>query len=328
MKGQERFQYYLNQLARLFTEAEKDKSPAFYLYSHDARTTCFMLEGLARICRFIYNEKKFSKILNSFKQLEDAIGAIDFYDNLSKEFKANARTPITVTVYYKTKMQEKVAQLNKLLIKENWILSDKNKLEKINKKLSQISWMSDKQEIKGVKNFYIDSIEDIAVLALESQKGFTELEEEVHELRRKLRWLSIYPRALQGAIQLSDGGVADESVKMYLTPEIVNSPYNQMPARGDNQTILYLDKNNFLALSWVIAALGKLKDEGLKIEALCEALEQTEEKGREWSMHVAAEMLEIHPNETTSILEKATGISRRYFRGKRLEQLVQNVESV
>ncbi|MCP9750032.1 hypothetical protein [Ferruginibacter sp. HRS2-29] len=326
--GYSRFDFYLIQLEELLAKASKEKDPGAYLYANDARTVMFMLEGLAKLYEGIHNPKKFHKIREQAKQLEDALGAIDYYDAFAKEFINNASIPVTITAYFKTQAAEKTALFNKILIEEGWLGKDADRIRKIRKKLSEAAWLKEKQEVKGIENFYHESIESIKVMVLESEKGFTELEEEVHELRRELRWLSIYPKALQGVIQLTDSKTVDARIDRYLTPEIVNSPFNKMPEPGDNTVFLLLEKNNFLALSWMISALGKLKDSGLKFYALTEALEQTESMENATALRIAGELLGSGEHTIDRILLQASDICKDYFEGKFLDYIVHGIKNV
>jgi hypothetical protein len=325
--GQSRFEYYLLQTEELLKKASKEKDAGAYLYANDGRTVMFMLEGLAKLYEGIHNPKKFHKIREQAKLLEDAMGAIDYYDSFAKEFMSNASIPVTITAYFKTKAIEKTALLNTILVEEKWIGKNAGRIEKIRNKLSECEWQKEKQEVKGIADFYADSIEKIKVLALESEKGFTELEEEVHEMRRELRWLSIYPKALQGVVQLTDSRITDPHVDRYLTPEIINSPFNKMPDAGNNTIFLLLEKNNFLALSWMISALGKLKDTGLRFYALSEALQHTESMEAATADRIAGELLGSGEHTIDKILLQASEICKGYFEGKFLDQLVDGTRS-
>ena len=50
--------------------------------------------------------------------------------------------------------------------------------------------------------------------------------------------------------------------------------------QADQKYFLLLDKNRFYALSWLIAELGNLKDSGLKVEVIKEALLHTHKNQR------------------------------------------------
>src|SRR6186713_3659761 len=92
-----RFEQHLNKLQELLIKSSKQKNPALWLYQNDARTPLFMLEGLAKLYAGIHNEKKFKKLKEQFKLLEDGFGAIDYYDSFAKEFAGNAAIPAAIT---------------------------------------------------------------------------------------------------------------------------------------------------------------------------------------------------------------------------------------
>ena len=67
----------------------------------------------------------------------------------------------------------------------------------------------------------------------------------MHELRRKLRWLSIYPHAFCGAIQFAVAKSTAPHLKKYMTTEIIKSPFNTFPQVGDNKNIVQLNRAIF-----------------------------------------------------------------------------------
>lgn len=323
--GRERFEFYLVKLEALFAQAIADKNPALWLYNNNARTPLFMLEGLAKLYAGIHNKKKFLKIKEHFKLLEDTLGAIDYYDGFAKEFAQNTGIPATITNYLQAQAREKTETLNQILIDKKWLGEKANRVKKIRKKLDKVDWLKPEEEVQGVENFYKEAIEEIKVLVLASNKGFTQIETEVHKLRRELRWLSIYPQALQGAIQLTDSHLNDDTIQGYLTPEIVNSSFNKMPDAGVNTVFLLLEKNYFLALSWMIAALGKLKDNGLRIVVTTEALQQggalTENDAQTHAYGVLGE----EPTTLQKILDDATAITKKYVADQALDKLIHGI---
>ena len=98
--------------------------------------------------------------------------------------------------------------------------------------------MRPKQEVDAIAAFYGESIYSINEFVTKTKYHFDNVEEDVHELRRKLRWLSIYPQALQGFIQYSKDKKTELHLKKYLTKQIVNSPYNKLPIAGENTIFL------------------------------------------------------------------------------------------
>lgn len=312
INGPARFTLYLQQLEKLLLESGKQPNAALYLYQNGARTPLFMLEGLAKLYSGLHNKKKFGKLEEHFKLFEDGLGAIDYFDGFGKQFAADKNVPTKYATFAQSNAQEKAASLNQLLIEKNWIGKKADRISKIQKKLRNANWLEDKAEMKAIEAYYQKSIKNISEFAKTYESGFTELETQVHELRRKLRWLSIYPQALQGSIQLTTTSSKDKNIKKYLTPEIVNSPFNKMPAVGANRYVLTLNRDYFLALSWMISELGKLKDEGLRLFVLKEA-------GASSKADTANEAV---------ILSKASNITHAYFAEQNLDKMFVGVNKI
>ncbi|HQW83688.1 MAG TPA: hypothetical protein PK987_04475 [Ferruginibacter sp.] len=324
--GLSRFDHFLNQLETLLAKAAKQKNPALWLYQNNARTPLFMLEGLAKMYSGIHNKKKFEKIKTHFKLLEDTIGAIDYYDAFAKEFAANKKISKTITTYLQAQSREKIQSLNEILIEKKWLGDDNNRIRKTRKKLSKANWQDEKEEIKSIQAFYIKAINKILEFINEKKFRFTDVENDVHEFRRKLRWLSIYPQALLGCIQLSKSKKATPKfLSKYLTKEITGSRYNIMPDAGTQNFFLLFDKNRFYALSWMIAELGNLKDNGLRAEVIKEALLQTSEKDEKTALTKAYKI--AGPTQITiqQVLDRAEDLCKTYFKEKNLESVINGI---
>jgi hypothetical protein len=310
--GPPRFEIYLGQLDVIFAEAGGQADPAMWLYRNNARTPLFMLEGLARLYSMIHNRKRFRRLEMYFKLVEDALGAIDYYDGFAKEFAVDKTAPAGAAEAVEAKALEKAALLNGLLKKNGWTGKNANRIAKIRGRLHGADWLRDKAEVEAIESVYEATIRKINAFAGKYEAGFTELETQVHELRRKLRWLSIYPQALQGCIQLEPDSSKNKGLAKYLTQEIVNSPFNKMPEAGDNRYLLMFSKEHFLALSWMIAELGTLKDQGLRQVVLNEiGIKSKNDR-----------------TEKAAILANASKITRSYFTGKFLDRMIKGVSAV
>ncbi|MEO7309619.1 MAG: hypothetical protein ABIX01_04420 [Chitinophagaceae bacterium] len=270
--GLQRFNFYLQQLQPLLDKASASDNPAKLLYEQGARTPIFMLEALARMYEKIHNKKIFGKQKVHFKLLEDMLGEVDYYDCFQKELKTVKKIPAAVKTYLQEKTEEKIAALNAVLAAEGWIRNDDKRMMKIASKLKKADWLDEAEDAAAIKKQYGKIIEGIIESIATNKINFDNVEDDVHELRRQLRWLSIYPQCFQGLFQLKAGGKPTAAQRKYLTKEITGSAFNKMPAKGKLQNTILLNANNFYALSWMIADLGKLKDSGLQIEVLTEAL--------------------------------------------------------
>ena len=320
--GMSRFDHFLGQLQDLLTQSSRQKNPALWLYRNNARTSLFMLEGLAKLYAGIHNKNRFTKLDQQFKLLEDILGTIDYYDVFAREFAANKKIPATVTGYMQAQTREKIQHLNEVLTEKKWLGTANDRVKKIRKKLAGADWLNEKEEIKAIAGFYKKSISTITDFVSRSDFHFTNVESDVHELRRKLRWLSIYPQALRGSIQLSVSKSQPKYLKKYLVKEVTSSPFNKMPDAGDNRPILLLEKNHFYALSWMIAELGKIKDNGLSIIAIKESLMQTGSLTESRAIQQAYQLRVNQQPHLNVLLNKAAAITKTYFDEHNLERLV------
>jgi hypothetical protein len=184
------------------------------------------------------------------------------------------------------------------------------------------------EEIEALLEFYNASINNITGFIAETNFHFDNVEEDVHELRRKLRWLSIYPQALQGAVQYSTDTETLAHLRKYLTKEIINSPYNKFPAAGNNTSFLMLHKSYFLALSWMISQLGSLKDEGLLLTGLCEAIKQSTGFNEEESLTQTYTLLGRKQRKMQEILDSAEAITKTFFKEDNLHHLIASIATV
>ncbi|MEJ7586570.1 MAG: hypothetical protein WKI04_03300 [Ferruginibacter sp.] len=320
--GLPRFNYFLGQVQPILTTAGKQKNPALWLYRNDARTPLFMLEGLAKIYAELHNKKLFTKVKEHFKLLEDALGGIEFYDSMAKDFVTNKKIPALVITYLQAQSREKIQSLNEILAENNWLSYEDNRIVKIQKKLGKADWKSEEQEAGLMKDFYGEAVYNIVEFVQGKNFQFTNMESEVHELRRKVRWLSIYPQAVRGAIQLKETIPRPRHLAKYCLKEITTSPFNKMADANGWNYLLFLEKNYFYALSWMIAELGILKDSGLRIVALQEALEQTSSATNENALKEAYRMLGHKQPKMLELLDTAGDICKIYFKEQNLEHLV------
>jgi hypothetical protein len=310
--GSARFEYYLDRIGALMIDAGRTDNAAAHLYSNGARTPLFMLEALARLYGALHNRKKFARIEHRSKAIEDGLGAIDFYDGFGKDFAADKAIPASVKEFITVRIAEETAALDAVLEEQGWVGNDADRVAKIRKKLKKIDWLGEKKEVASIAGYYEDEIARINAFYANFADGFTDLESQVHELRRKLRWLSIFPQALQGCIQLTEVPSKLKALQKYLTPEVVSSPFNKLPDPGPLSHVLTLDRDRFYALSWMIAELGRLKDAGLRIQLLNEA-------GIRGKDDAAA---------IEDILRQASAISSAFFAERNLDTLVAGEERV
>lgn len=260
------FKQHLTNLENLLTKSSQQKSPAVWLVNNNARTQLFYLESIARLLSNFDNKKSWHKLNELFKSLEDALGAIDHFNQLTQDFKKNSKIPkkILISLHEQKKLAE--FKVNALLQKQGWISKkEKNQLNQIKAISKKINWPSDILFKKNLRHFYIKQIK---LIQKNLKNPLTDIESGIHELRRDVRWLSIYPQAFKGFLLLKPENSTSHRFDKYLTKEIINSPFNQLNQVDGITKTLLLNQPNFYAMSWLIAALGQLKDQGLKLEVL------------------------------------------------------------
>lgn len=324
--GKARFDYQLEKVNALISESKNHANPALWLFLHDLRTPMFMLESLSKMYTQLHNKNFFAELNERFKEIEDVLGAIDYYAEFLRAFYAEEKIPSSVKVYLESKTREKIVILNEILIKGGW--NSGKILKKINEGLAVAKWQEQEEEIANIEKFYHKQIRKIHEFIGETTFNFNNVEADVHELRRKLRWLSIYPQALRGAILLHETKGSAAQLKKYLTKETLSSRFNQLPESENINHHLFLEKNHFLALSWIIFELGKLKDTGLKITVLKDAFQEIYFLKDEQAMNESYLVLgEKYPKMET-LLKEASVVAKSFFEEKIIDQLVCGVDQV
>jgi hypothetical protein len=320
--GKTRFDLQIAKIENLISQAVTHGNAPLWLFLHDLRTPMFMLEGLSKLYAEINDDKIFTKLKEQFKQIEDSLGAVDYYAAFQKEFADNAAIPDTIKTYFRRKTNEKLELLGNILKEEGWL--DGKKMKSITKKLDEIKWAEEVEEGKLLIKFYAKQIKKINEFVVETGFPFTNIEEHVHEIRRRIRWLSIYPQALNGAIKFAEIYPKPKYLTKYLTPNIVNSPFNVLPVSESQSIFLTFDKNKFLALSCTISQLGELKDKGLKINALKDAFQETlMQKDSDAYTQTYAILGKKYPTLET-ILTEASDLFKTFFDENNLDFVIKS----
>jgi hypothetical protein len=262
----------------------KGKNMALKLYETNTRVAFFMLQAIARLNSKAFNDKAAEKHLAYFKKMEDALGAIDYYDVLHKQVTANKLMPPEVLAYFEKKRNKAIEKLNKFFSKTNLPDTLKQATE-------DLSFINDPIALQQLKRAYKEEVNDVIAFYEENKEGITDMEEHVHEFRRKLRWLSIYAQAYAGLFVLKSASKKQTWEKLYLSKEIVNSAFNKLPENKNYNGKILLDKVRFFALSSIIKQLGDIKDEGLTHEALAKALRKTTDIDKKAAKQKASELL-------------------------------------
>ncbi len=302
---------YSQQLNNLLQQAKSNENPAWFLYKNGARNVIFMLEGLTRLHTKTFEDKQMEKWYNRFKRLEDLFGQIDYFDAFKTQFEADKTVDASALANLSEKTNASVAELNKRLAEKFWF---EDKLSKFDAFILESDFKYNEKYATKIRKSYKNEVAEIIDFSKKLKFKFNILEEELHEMRRKLRWLSIYPQAMCGMFQFEHQATNPDWSAKYMTEKIVTSPFNKLPPVVENLPIIALNYPCFIALSYVIQEFGALKDKGLKAFLLKETLGNSEEQ--------AKKILGNQYTAETTILTTASKLLGSFFEDKVLENLV------
>lgn len=298
------FIIFSERLQVLLDKASHQKNPSLWLFQNDVRTLFFMLEGLTRLHDRAFDEKLFSKWHKRFKKMEDVFGEIDYCNWLQNEFKSNKKIERDVISGLAERQRKLLEKNDSRLLKKGWF---EGKLNEFTSRLSDYSVEYNDEYMTELKTVMQDEIEDLNIFTLKIDYSFTKFEEEVHEFRRKLRWISIYAQALNGLIQLKKSTKKAKYQTNYFTKEIIQSPFNKLPAKRKNTAVLEFDHDSFFALSWMINELGKCKDNGLRVVALADSIFETQDITYHQAKLKALQALGLKENTEELMLKDISG---------------------
>lgn len=308
--GYLRFVKQLDIIGTILDKASLAEDPVEYVYRNDLRTPFFMLEGLCRLYRDIHNGKTFKKILEQSKMVEDALGVYDFYVALERDLASDPLLPETVKTQIMRQKEAAGRYVNDILTDGDWWKGQR--LNEWNKKLRTLKWLNEEKEQEVLTDVYKAEIRKVYSFIGKTPFPFEDMEEDVHELRRKLRWLSIYCHALDGIVELKDmEAPVPEKFGKYLTEKVLASPFNRLSGSYKYERLIYINKTGFMALSWMIATMGELKDDGLTLQAVYDIAQLTDldKAGRE----AVNEFLADRDSRNAAILELATSYATHFL---------------
>lgn len=251
-------------------KGEKDSIHAYY--TAGPRNHFFKLETLCRFLQEFEEMKEMKSWYACFKEAEDQLGQYDFHLNILNETqKKESHYPEKVRTILKDALQGAKNQLGKFLDKEGWLQATPPHLLHFSEALKSTAPLPIAFFKNQLGEFIIESIKKIMKGYKNGKYDTNEIESGIHELRRKIRWISMYSQICGGMIQLSENNSGDPVPSSYLSKEILGSSFMIMEKPIVPTTPIYIQKQNFAALSWMINYLGMLKDVGLNSEAISAA---------------------------------------------------------
>jgi hypothetical protein len=279
--NKKRFLFYLERLNSVILKSieiyntNPINNPIEIIYKDNARTFLFQLEGLARIENKIgINKKICTSLLLEFKAIEDALGKYDYWYDLLEKNK-NWNISIEIEEYLKKQLFIQAGLTEQLLIKYKWInKNNENKYEynitgflNKKKKINKIKIFNEKKELKLLLNLFISEIDSIHNKLIKNKFNLNDLENGIHEFRRKLRWVGIYSSALNGKVVI-DSNTKTPVLKKYITNENKKNKFNILPVNKEIDYKLNFLPGGYYAMSELIAKIGVIKDKGLISEEI------------------------------------------------------------
>ena len=310
------FQFYCKQLEVAFKKAKTNSNPAMFLYKTKARGPLFMAESILRVSNKLFEDKEIKEWHATIKKLEDYLGEIDHYLVLSADFAKLKTINIQQLEYVSKKRDKAIDKLNEKLHKHDFYLSDLKEMGhgfKINfneKKLISKLHEEIRSEMKESCDFFD-----------QYPKAFDDMEEQVHEIRRKLRWISIYGESFQGLIVLKDPKQKYAWEKQFVTKHEIESPFNKLPVKKNLVDHIYLNKKAFYALSFVIENVGKIKDKGLALESLEKSIRKTSDKKGVDCAKLASKQLNAKYT-CDSLLKEAHTLLKTYYKKYKIHEIL------
>ncbi|PBQ32909.1 hypothetical protein CNR22_14375 [Sphingobacteriaceae bacterium] len=299
-----------HQILEFLQRSASQKNPAWFLYHHKVRSPLFMAESVTRILTEITEEKFLLKAGKKIKKLEDSLGALEDYDTLVTLFSKNKKIKKEQVAYFEKKLEKTQKKLNSKLIEKEFYQEIFQHLSSSKLNLNNKEW------VEKFKKQISKELNDGYSFFTKLKTGFTSMEEEVHEIRRNLRWISIYAQSLDGLIVLDADSKKYSWEKKFITQAEKKSPYNKLPLQKNLEAYIHFNKKAFLALSFVITKLGEIKDKGLRWENLAESLPENKN-----AMDLAAKQLNLKYNQE-DLFKEAYDLLEDYFVTHRIHELL------
>lgn len=229
------------------------------------RGPLFSIEGLARIYEDRYPDTM-SSLLKQSKALEDRLGKhIDMVEHVAyaKEIGVDAATIRHLqklvredrkeTEHYHDLEEEKMTLVDFLLYND-WIESYDPRLAKWENKVAKTDWDGPKKD----RDYILQKLFDVTQELRRDEWNMGDIQDGIHDFRRRVRWLSIYVQSLADLLVLDypELPLFDE----ILTSDIATSKYGALPP-GDKLAFPILFPHAlYLELTKAIQELGYAKD--------------------------------------------------------------------
>lgn len=232
-----------------FDEMSKADQAAVFLKS-GLRASAFKLQALGRLYQQIDHKelREFAMSLrDSTKELEDLLGEFD----------------LRQTVGNKTEVEQAARAFLKSMTNGRWIAENSpgEIFEEWRDSIKAIDWPTDQEDRKFVITEIAEQVNRLR--KTEYDMGF--LEQGMHELRRELRWFSLYVISTDGQIQKSNNGQFACPIKEQAFLEFADPKYSQLKSDPQFPQVCRISACVYDEIVGAVGAFGDLKDQAEKI---------------------------------------------------------------
>jgi hypothetical protein len=300
--AKERLMVYTRELQEILLSAARKREKGQFFYANKGRDILFRLEALTRLYRTIQDKKFFDGWYKEFKALEDTLGALDHGDAMFREFSSYKPLKKSAEKILLSRFNEEMGFLNDTLVNNGWLSGEK--LREFESGLESLSWKENEEDLLSFAEGLLTELQKLEEKYRGGELDLYVLEEGLHEFRRRLRWISIYSSAANGAVQLRMVKTMGPEFGKYCIKSVTESPFNMMPRVPKGIRPIEFQSHYFYAMSWLINLLGELKDVGMRYETFKELNAQLPSADRKLKEQFFA-ACKHHPDQISALAEMA-----------------------
>ena len=241
-------------------------------YLEGLRTPAFMLQGLGRVYRKILSREAAAVIERQrivFKTVEDTLGEFDAWHTLHLRAQAAWQAPAEVQAWFHDNRMHAAGRIAAALQilklapedSEHGAARDVPGLANMRAELADLAWPAHRKDRMKVAQFLAQELREIEVRFESGALNLRDLEGGLHELRRRLRWPSVYAAALNGLVVIGPQRAAAPGLSHYLTAAVTESRHAHLAHHQRVAQPLTINYAYWMALSWLIQELGRIKDQ-------------------------------------------------------------------
>lgn len=233
------------------------------------RGDLFKLEGWAKLHRSwpIKKERKvFEQIREQAKSLEDAFGAVDVAKEIRDDLAKQGHRELAKMFDEQAEVAHR--KLKKLLKSKKWFVpaGEASRTERMRVKLTKIAWPSLTAQMDVLLQALFHELTHFSTRYREELKPKLVrdvydreiLENDLHKMRRQLRWFSMYMQTADGLIGLAPVSDRLTKEKQKLVHDYRKNPFAVLPEKTYAKA--HVDPIAFYELTRLIELLGRVKD--------------------------------------------------------------------